>query len=233
MRLILGVLMLLASDIAASRNSDLRPNAQSSINTIASVRSVTATTATYGAYSAGFGGSLMSYTFPANSVTAGTQIRIRLFGTANNTSGVPQTFLPATRITQLAASDAVATTWQITDSGGITAWEVDSVLTFSAPQSSTTGGTAARSIGVPASSYSALVVGGMQRLILSNASATGATIAGGVVLATPGSVDQSYLITSIDPNSNLMVNTGQPIGVSLELTSDVDFTVQGGWMEAL
>lgn len=235
-RLALAAIMLLAPDIAAAQNARLSPNAQSAIAGMVGIRAVTATTATYGAYTAPANDiAVLLYTFPANCLAPGNQIRVRAFGTVTNTSGAPLTFLPSIRITQKSQSDAIAAIREVPSAANVVAWELDGVLTVSSPGGNSAIEPYAGNTGAVNTKGSppTLVVGGMLRMTLTDTGATSATVAGGNWLVAPTADTESFLIATIDPNANLSLDSGVQTGVSLTITSDADFTVQGGWMEAL
>lgn len=225
--------MLLPIDVQAVQNSGLRPNAQSSQYAPLAIRAATVATAQYNTYAPG-AYTIAEFVFSPATVAAGTQARFRLFGTATNTTGGPLPFVPQVRITQASTNTALVASWNIDTYGDATAWELDSVVSFNVPN---TASPAAKVVvpTVSVATYSGpmLAVGGMLRLFQTDAGLTGGNVAGGTIVSAAPSSNQSFLIATVDPNATLLVDRTQPIGVRMDVTSDVNFTVQGGWIEAM
>lgn len=225
--------MLLPTDSAAIQGSRLTPNAQAALNSTLSVRTATVSTIQYASYTAA-AYTLANFSFPAYSVNAGSQVRFRVFGTATNTSGGPLPFVPQARVIQQSSGTALVASWNVDTYADATAWEMEAVITFSAPLTSTP---ASKEKATPrvSSTYkgSTLAVGGVMRLLQSDAGLTGGNVAGGTIVSAAPSSNQSFLVATVDPNTVLYVDRSQPIAVRLDITSDVDFTVQGGWIEAM
>lgn len=226
--------MLLPLDVQAVQNSGLRPNAQSAQYAPLSIRAATVATAQYNTYTPGTY-TIAEFVFGPNVVNAGSQVRFRLFGTATNMTGGALPFVPAARIQQTASNTALIASWSIDTYADVTAWELDSVMTFSVPNTTVSPADKSTVASVSTAAYAGpmLAVGGMARLFQTDAGLTGGNVAGGTIVSAVGPPTQSFLIATVDPNSTLLVDRTQPIGVSLVIGSDVDFTVQGGWIEAM
>lgn len=230
--------MLLPLDVQAVQNSGLRPNAQSSQYAPLAIRAATVATVQYNTYTPGTY-SIAEFVFGQNVVMAGSQVRFSMFGTATNATGSPQAFVPAIRITQASTNTAIIATWTIDSYMNTSAWEIDGVVTFSAANTTVppTAKTTVPTVSTASYGSPLRAVGGKLRLVMSDAGLTGGNVAGGAIVATtPGafvSTVESFLITTVDPNATLLVDATQPIGVSMVAASDVDFTVQGGWIEAM
>lgn len=233
-KLLLGILMLLPLDVQAVQNSGLRPNAQSAQYAPLSIRAATVATAQYNTYTPG-AYTIAEFVFGSNVVNAGSQMRFRLFGTATNTAGFPQAFVPQVRVTQSSTNTALVASWNIDTYGDSSAWELDAVVTFSVPNTTIPPSAKVSVPAVSTASYAGplLAVGGMMRLLQTDAGLTGGNVAGGTIVSAAPSSNQSFLIATVDPNATLLVDRTQPIGVRMDVTSDVDFTVQGGWIEAM
>jgi len=225
--------MLLPTDSAAIQGSRLLPNAQAALNSTLSVRTATVSTIQYASYTPATY-TLASFTFPAYTVNAGSQVLVRVFGTARNTSGGPLPFVPSVLVEQQSPTTAIVASWSVDMYGDSTAWEMESVVTFSAPFTSTPASTTKQPPKV-SSTYkgNTLVVGGVMRLLQSDAGLTGGGVAGGTILSAVGPPTQSFLIATLDPNNVSRIDRSQPVAVRLDIVSDVDFTVQGGWIEAM
>lgn len=233
-KLLLAALMLLPIDTQAVQNSGLRPNAQSSIYSALKIRAATVSTAQYNTYAPGTY-TIAEFVFGANTVDAGSQVHCRIFGTATNTSGGPLAFVPAVRLQQSSSNTALIASWSIDTYGDSTAWEMDGVITFNVPNTTVSLGTLQSVASVSTETYSGpnLSVGGMLRLTQTDAGLTGGNVAGGTIVSAAPSSNQSFLIATVNPNSTLVVDRTLPIGIALVVASDVDFTVQGGWIEAM
>ena len=225
--------MLLPTDSAAIQGSRLTPNAQAALNSTLSVRTATVATIQYAAYSPATY-TLASFTFPSYAVNAGSQVRFRVFGTATNTSGGSLPFVPAARVEQQTSNTALIASWNVDTYPDTTAWDMEAIVTFSAPLTSTPS-SATKQPPKVSSTYrgNTLAVGGVLRLLQSDAGLTGGNVAGGTIVSAVGPPTQSFLIATVDPNNVLYVDRSQPIAVKIVVGSDVDFTVQGGWIEAM
>jgi hypothetical protein len=208
--------MLLASDIAASQNSGLRPAAQSAINGMASTRAATVVVATFASYPASTTSVILSATFPAGTFVSGSQIRFFLYGSINNASGTPKSFSPSVLVTQAAAQQSAA--FLYTAPNGTSEWIIDGAVTFSVPGPALAG----LDTNVKESGYSAysasLGVGSLIRL----ANRTGTT-----------TVAQDFAVVA-DPNT-LLIDNLNPVGIAVRVNTGASetFTVLGGWMEAM
>jgi len=230
--------MLLASDQASLRGSRLLPHASNAVAAVAAVRAVTVDVAQYMTLPVGSASVCLSNIFPTGGLRAGNQVRFRLFGCVTNSGASPQAIVPIIRITQTLPVQTLGFLSQ-TAPAGTTAWIVDGTVTFSlagaARERMTKGNQYAASSRVTAVN-DVLIVGGYLSLMQTNTSFNSGTAqAGGNILTSASGTTNSYLVTSIDPNNNVVRPANVPVAVSLEMDSgpNVSIVVQGGWMEAL
>jgi hypothetical protein len=206
--------MLISSDITAASNSGLRPGAIAAIKTLATVRAVTLATTGYTEYPVaplGTENILLSYTFPPNTVTPGTQVRVRLYG---QTEAVAGGFSPTVWVAQPIGTAVTLLSYGA--SGAAETWILDAAFSFSAFGDATT----------PFTSRSQNRTGSSQAM----------EVRGFVDLRTglPGGIiDERMNVVPPPPPAPPMVVVNQPIQVYVSLMSDIAFNVQGGWMEAL
>ena len=214
-RLILGLAMLISSDITAASNSGLRPGAIAAVKSVAAIRAATVETLTFANYPASTQSTIITHTFDANSLTTGNQVRFFIWGQINNTSGTPKSFSPSVYVTQNAAIQSAA--FLYTAPAGLSEFVLDGAVSFSVPGPAQIGGpTSMRQQSL--SNGTVLAAGSLIRL----ANRTGV-----------GAVAQDFAVVS-DPNS-LLIDGFSPVGISVTSTTAAltTFNVLGGWMEAL
>lgn len=213
--LALTLIMLLPSDFAAAQNSGLRPNAQTSLNSIGRIRAATVVTATYASYPANATSTILSASFPAGSFVEGNQLRFFLWGTIDNTSGTPKSFSPSLYVTQGVSTQSAA--FLYTAPNGSSEWIIDGSVAFSVIGNPPISPAPRDKVGGTAPNAS-LAVGSMIRL----ANRTGV-----------GTVAQDFAVVT-DPNS-LTISSTMPVGIEVRVntTANITFTVHGGWLEAL
>jgi len=206
--------MLISSDISAASNSGLRPLGISAIKSVATVRAATVATVQYTEYPVaplGTENVVISYTFDPNSISVGTQVRARVYGTMDASVGG---FSPTIWVAQ--PNNTNITQVSYGSSGTLDSWIIDAVFSFSVYNDVTGVPFTSRNQGRP-SSTSSMAIRGLVDL------KTGGPL---------GIIDErmNTVLPLFTPN---LVDGSQPMQLYVSINSDIPFTVHGGWMEAL
>jgi hypothetical protein len=233
--------MLLPVESTGLSIKDLTAQLKACIARLSGNRPVILARATYATYGATGTATLMTYTFPALSLRAGDQIRIRLYGTVTNPSAFVDLFDPVVLVTQdsgFSFLEAVQANIDHATTNPL-AWSLDAALSFSVPKAN--GQYALQPSARPVTAGSGvsglwpndgLMVGGMMRLDVTNVADFSATTTGGQIVSTANT--GTFLITTRNANQTTLSNA-KPIMISVQITTGSfnTFTVAGGWMEGL
>jgi hypothetical protein len=228
--------MLLPTDSAAIQGSRLTPNAQAALNSTLSVRAATLVRPQYFKYTGATTVDVVSYDFPPNTISVGTQVFIHLYGSVLNTDVGDIDFAPilASTNNSLSADSVISVAWQTPPQAGSSAWVLDATLSanpaadpdFTAPPFFSTSA---------APSATTLRWSGMLSLTQTDITATGAgtnAIAGGNPLSGAGA-NRSLLVstTGVAPLVTFLPNATTRVSLSMTIGALGEFTVQGGWLE--
>lgn len=210
-------IMLTKADIGGLQGGKFSESQKTAIAAMVITRASVLATAQYATYPASSDSVVIHFTFPANSLQAGNQVRFQVYGKVTNTSGATRSFSPSVLVTQGSAVQAISVLYQAPAVGG--QFVIDGGVSFNYPgpppvaNSFTTSQTTNNLV-----SNRSLTVGSMVRLNNRIAATT---------------VDSDIGVVT-DPNT-LTVDNTKPVDIALSINTGalLTFSIIGGTIESM